>query len=312
LYVPRGRRRKGPLLDLVYIASPSFSGSTLLAFLLGAHREIATIGELKWGRIDLNTYACSCGRLLKDCGFWARVESHMRARGLPFDLRRPATDFRFRGHPIADRVSHARVRGAWFERLRNALLATLGPCRRSWESILGINCAMMEIIRDMKSGRMFLDASKDPIRLNHLMNSGRFHIRVIQLIRDGRAVVNSAMRNENRTPAFAAREWRHTHLQIERLAQRLGPEQSLAVRYEDLCLDRQGTMQRLSDFLDIDRLESEGDFRAVDHHILGNKMRLRPITEIRLDDKWRTQLTAHQLAVFDRIAGHLNRRYGYE
>ena len=35
------------MTDLVYILSPSYSGSTLLTFLLNTHPEIATIGELK-------------------------------------------------------------------------------------------------------------------------------------------------------------------------------------------------------------------------------------------------------------------------
>src|SRR5687767_15395896 len=108
------------MIDLLYIASPSFSGSTLLTFLLNAHADIATIGELKWGDIDLQTYHCSCGSLLRECRFWQAVESQMKEPGLPFDLKRPATDFRCRERELVDHIVRARVRGPLFESLRDA------------------------------------------------------------------------------------------------------------------------------------------------------------------------------------------------
>ena len=67
------------MIDLVYIASPSYSGSTLLTFLLNAHRDVATMGELKWGPIDLETYCCSCGELLTACPFWQDVARRVEA-----------------------------------------------------------------------------------------------------------------------------------------------------------------------------------------------------------------------------------------
>ena len=57
--------------DLVYILAPSYTGSTLLTFLLAQHKSIATIGELKaTAREDLETYRCSCGSLMRKCHFW--------------------------------------------------------------------------------------------------------------------------------------------------------------------------------------------------------------------------------------------------
>ena len=52
-------------------------------------------------------------------------------------------------------------------------------------------------------------------------------------------------------------------------------------------------------------------FRSVEHHILGNRMRLRHETTIALDEKWRTMLDERALAAFDTVAGPMNRRYGY-
>jgi hypothetical protein len=54
------------------------------------------------------------------------------------------------------------------------------------------------------------------------------------------------------------------------------------------------------------------DFRAVEQHIIGNRMRLSATSEIRLDERWQTELTPEQIRAVERIAGAELRRYGYE
>ena len=53
----------------VSIETSSYSGATLLAFLLGAHPQIATIGEMDGliPRENPDEYFCSCGQLIKRC-----------------------------------------------------------------------------------------------------------------------------------------------------------------------------------------------------------------------------------------------------
>jgi hypothetical protein len=41
-------------------------------------------------------------------------------------------------------------------------------------------------------------------------------------------------------------------------------------------------------------------------------MRLRPLSEIKLDDRWRDELTAEQLRIIARVAGEMKQRYGYD
>jgi hypothetical protein len=54
-------------------------------------------------------------------------------------------------------------------------------------------------------------------------------------------------------------------------------------------------------------------FREAEHHILnGNDMRLGTGNEVRLDERWRTQLTSRDLAIFKSLGGErMNRRLGY-
>jgi uncharacterized protein (DUF433 family) len=102
---------------------------------------------------------------------------------------------------------------------------------------------------------------------------------------------------------------RSVDLEIERLKDRLGPRASSMIRYEDLCTDVQSVLRRLHSAIGLDAPAVPKRPRT--QHILGNRMRLTALTEIRLDEKWRGALTQRELVEFDRLAGETNRRYGY-
>lgn len=298
-------------IPLVYIASPSYSGSTLLTFLLGAHPDIGTIGELKWGEIDLETYRCSCGELLRECPFWAAVAERMAARGLAFDLRRPATDFRCRGHAVTDRMARARVRGGLFEAVRGGLIRALPAWRRTWPAVAAVNRALIEITLDLQQARVFVDSSKDPVRLKYLAATGDYDLRVIHLLRDGRAVTNSSIKNKTEPADLAAREWARTHRQIERLGRHLGPGRLHRVRYEDLCAEPRTVLDGVFRFLGLGPFDAVAALETAPHHILGNRMRLGNRSGVRLNEEWRTALSHADRGTFDRLAGTVNRQYGY-
>src|SRR5687767_4695914 len=71
---------------MAYILAASHSGSTLLAMLLGAHPQACTAGELKGARGSSDTYRCSCGEPIRDCGFWKRISAAMCQRGYAFEV----------------------------------------------------------------------------------------------------------------------------------------------------------------------------------------------------------------------------------
>ncbi len=46
--------------------------------------------------------------------------------------------------------------------------------------------------------------------------------------------------------------------------------------------------------------------------VFGNSMRLESQQEVRLDDRWKTELNRDDLSTFERVAGTINRKLGYE
>ena len=298
--------------DLLYILAPSYTGSTLLTFLLAKHKDIATIGELKaTARGDLSTYPCSCGALQRECRFWKEVTDQMQKVGTSFTLEEFGTHFRSTS-PLSDRLLRASVRGRLFELARNGMLAVLPASRSCLQSILERNQQLIEIICKLQGGRVFLDGSKDPIRLRHLSLAARWNIRVLYLIRDGRGAANSYMRHYNVPMETAAGEWRSVHRECDRVIQGLGNDAYIRIHYEDLCARPRETLGCIYAFLGLEPNVDDLHFTTSQQHILGNEMRLRSMDEIKLDQKWKSALTPEDLQVFERVAGRCNRAYGYE
>lgn len=298
--------------DLVYVLGPSYSGSTLLTLLLGRQPAIATVGELKHlvGGVA-GEYRCSCGVDIHQCRFWSRVKEGVEARGAAFDIDDWGVRFGWPQRRWLHRALRARVRGAAFETLREGVVALAPGCRERLDHIARRNQLLIEVIAELMGGQVFVDSSKDPARLHWLLRARLWNVRVIHLARDGRGTAFSAMRRDRIPMRLAATEVRKTHDECQRLVSRLGATSSMSLRYEDLCRDPRAALERVLDFLGLPSEAAELDFRAAEHHVLGNEMRLLPDSEIRLDERWKSGLAATDLATFERIAGGTNRALGY-
>ena len=178
--------------DLLYILAPSFSGSTLLTYLLAQHPEIATVGELKATQMGpIEKYRCSCGELILDCNFWKTLQNGANAAGLEFSLDKFATVFEG-GGSFSDRVVRASVRGELFEQVRSILLHVIPGVASRLDGLAVRNRKLADIVCQLQGGRIILDGSKDAVRLLHLINSGYWNIKVIYLQMDGRGVCRLA------------------------------------------------------------------------------------------------------------------------
>jgi hypothetical protein len=111
--------------------------------------------------------------------------------------------------------------------------------------------------------------------------------------------------------AAAAREWRRSNEEADAILRRLHPSRWTRVRYEALCARPAETLSALFAFIGVEAVEPRLDFRSVEHHVIGNGMRLDPESPIQLDDRWRSVLGREDLALFDSVAGAMNGRLGY-
>ncbi len=297
--------------ELLYILSPSFSGSTLLTFMLATHPEIATVGELKASAIgDVESYRCSCGALLKQCDFWREAKAGMKKSGVKFDFDDFGTHFTS-GPAWFRRLVRLGARNALLSQSSSQLLRIMPFCRSRLERIVDQNRILIDLIASVQGGRVFLDASKDPERLTQLLLSKRWKIRVVHLLRDGRGVANSYRKHHNVDMKSAAAEWLRTERACVRVAARMARQDVLTVKYEDVCREPQRVLDEIFSFAALARSGSVNGAVVRPLHVLGNAMRLNSRKPILLDETWGAELLPSDLKVFEAIAGDQNRSRGY-
>lgn len=296
---------------LLYIMAPSYSGSTLLTFLLARHPSIATIGELKASALgDINQYTCSCGTPIKSCSFWSRLQDRLASQNKVLDLNDFGTHFHY-ADSLSGRVIRATVRDPWFEALRKMARNTLPGCQKQFLTILEQNRAIIEAVCDIQGGDVFLDGSKDPLRAMYFAESDLWDFYLINMVRDGRGTSNSDKKHSSHPIDVSAVQWGNKIKEMQRVLSMIPRERVLEVKYEQLCTSPKQYLREICEFAGLDHEQMEQDEQQ-DNHILGNNMRLAKLDQIRLDEKWRVELEDIELKLFDKVAGAINRGLGYQ
>jgi len=302
--------------SFVVLASTAYAGSTLLSFLLGAHPEIATTSDVSGARREarMDEFECSCQKRMVDCDFWRAVTAAMRARGFAdFELANFRLGFDYLGPGNRSRALVGALPVPALESIRDALTAAIPGHRARMRTIAERNRVFAEVVLELTRARVFVDASKERMRPLHLFRllGPAMDVRVIHLVRDVRGVVESAIRRAKKPgldPESAARNWAGTNAIILRNLDAIPPERRITVRYEDLCRDPDATLAGLFGFCGVDPSIHVADVAGTEQHLLGNRMRLGGVEEIRLDERWRAALDGRDLAAISRTAGAVHAR----
>ncbi len=295
-------------IPLVYIQSAAHSGSTLLALQLGRHPEVATVGELSGTPSRSRPgYRCSCGAELVRCAFWAEVSDAMARRGFAYRASTDLTDVAEAPGAYARRLLKPLHRGPLLERVRDAGLFLSPGARAHLQRHRRLKAALVESVVECTGKPVLVDSSKSGVQLKYLLRNPRLRVKVLWLVRDGRGVARSLMRNQRMTMREAAYEWRRSNEEAAAIVRRLAPGAWREVRYEALCTDPEGTLAGLWPLLGVAPRPLEDPVQ----HVLGHSSRLGGRRAISLDEKWRTDLSAEDLRVFEEVAGAMNRRLRY-
>lgn len=318
---------------LVYLAAASHSGSTMTAMLLGAHPDLCSVGELKAINLgDENSYLCSCKILAKDCHFWQGVTDRMATKGHDFCISNAGTDIRTGATPYMHRLLRPLVRNPFMEFVRDSLL-TLSPVWRKQLPLLQKrNADYARSIAEQAGVETVIDSSKIGIRLKYLLRNPDLDIKVIWVVRDGRGV-SLAYKNPSefadaKDPKFrgggtgktpedsrgieiGAQEWVRCNQETEAILATMPKENWIQVHYEELCNKTESSLDKVFEFLDVDPAKKRLDFKTVEHHVVGNGMRLDDSAVIKLDDRWKELLGKNELATYHKVTGEYHYSLGY-
>jgi hypothetical protein len=302
-------------IPYLYVTGASYSGSTLLAFLLNSHPEAASISEVggPYPGTDVRMYRCSCGAPLVDCPFYGELAARIRSMGSEFDLREWKTIFRFSRHRMINIPFARPLRSTLLETIRDRIVPLYPGYRGTMHDIARRNEHFARAVLELTGKRIFADAQKDSIRIKFLSDIESFELKVIHLIRDARGGAASFMKHSGRSDAaWAARMWAKMNLNADRARRFVVADRWLRIHYDDLCDDYQACMDRISDFAGVDRAAIPNNFFALEHHIIGNEMRMNRQQRITPDQSWKQRLSPADLSTIARVAGRTNRYFGFD
>jgi hypothetical protein len=169
---------------------------------------------------------------------------------------------------------------------------------------------LMTYLSEVTNRPWIVDASKSWQALYLMQRSALFDLRVVHLVRDARGVVHSYDKKYGDLRHGLAK-WVKSSVAALGLASRF-ENRWLRVRYEDLARDPEQTLTTICALLD---LEFEPAMLRFRQHpwfgIGGNRMSRRGDETIRLDERWRREMSWGRQLLVNVVGGPLNRYYGY-
>jgi hypothetical protein len=313
--------------SVFYIASSSRSGSTLLDMLLGSHASCCSVGEMR--RINhfyctyesdirsgkkAETRICTCGKPVYKCNFWTEVQERSR---LSFEKDSLASIASVSTRRLIQNVYF--LFGPWGVNF----LAKRSPTVMREIRVAGRCFTVYETISRMTGKNIVVDSSKQIYHYIMLHSFCPSKMKLIRLVRDGRAVVWSMTRGDrknnflakNKSPVVeASKAWRRASLLSFFVSLRTPRKCHILVRYEDLCKSPSDTVERIYLTFGLRGNSASQDLgNGIYHNIGGSPSRFNSDRKmISIDLNWREHLSPKDMREFSRTAGWLNRMLGYE
>ncbi len=281
-------------VKVLYIASSSRSGSTLLGNLLGQLPGVFNAGEVRmiWHRSFQENRACGCGRPFNECDVWHRIVTE--AFG---DIG---------GDAVADYLRSTRR----LVRMRYLVPMLIPFCREKTigdlTEYLRALRRLYEAIATQTRSTLTVDTSKSPPYGFALGQIDGVDVYTLHLLRDPRAVAYSELRTKihpdtgqtmgGKSLLGAALGWNLSNMATDMLLR--APGRYLRLGYETLVDDPRDAIEQIGKFtgepsLDPAHLNLSGNevVMSPTHTVFDNPDRFKTGTiTLRVDDVCRTKL----------------------
>ncbi len=300
-------------IPILYVAGAGRSGSTLLEMILGNLPGCFSIGEARyfaeyWVAADR---LCGCGALLSECELWANVYMHLQKAGVAIDKM----------SAMAQTV----------DRTRNLPRLTLPfwPNRKLSEEFLTGLAQLYDAIWRESGQQIIVDSSKVPSHLYILAQIPEIDLRVLHLVRDGRAVayswnkrrkqelgvIETGRQMPRRSTSRAIITWSVENLYAAFIGRQL-PYYTV-LRYEDLVQNLTSTLGSALAKLNLahiplDILQTDPVQIEPTHSVGGNPLRFTQKTiHVSFDEGWRRQMPSIHQKMLGLLGLPVMLRYGY-
>ena len=294
--------------QLVYILGAGHSGSTLLNLLLNGHSQILGLNEIQ----QIGKYMgqkSNDNRLQTD--FWQDVKQcYELTTGKPFTS---VSQIHWKKASIWQNTDLKQWKNEPNFLTYLAAWKILRHCQAQdfahWSQC---NHSLFSCIVDKSGKKILIDSSKHWQRLYLLQKSGLFNIKVIHLIRDGRAVVNSYIRKFDNFQ-IGLRRWRNRTMSAFFLRPEFDQADWFQLHYEKLATQPEIVLRDLCAFIGVNYEPQMLNYRR--NSCVGmrgnSQVRHRQDETIVLDERWKQELSRLNTSRFTLLGGWLNTYYGY-
>lgn len=224
-------------MRILFIAGSGRTGSTLLSLLLSQSDETFNVGQVRdLPQAFVAGERCSCGEPITRCGFWGEVLTRV-----------------YGAEPEAARAAAQRA-GAAFKRFRGAIDpralwddgSAAAELARSHEGVLDEMARRYRACAAVSGARVLVDSSKSPevaLLLGALPDAD---LRVLNLVRDPRAVACSWEKKHGDLGRVAhqCRAWRDRQRQLAAFGRR-HPDRFMKVTYEAFVARPRATVESI-------------------------------------------------------------------
>lgn len=302
-------------MNIVYVASDTRSGSTMLDYLLGENPDIVSVGEIRFlhshvvraGVGHSYDWKCSCGETLSQCNFWGPLLQKYELEG---------------GDPERDDTSYIQRK----TRMLTCVLLLVGlyapkSIKRRIANFLTQSdsksvCNVSNALRYMKlipNTDFVLDSSKKGTQLSCLLNCANSisstSIKVIHLMRDPRATVCSKVRRKRKGDGLliyiqSMIGWVLQNAEIAAIRTLVDERDWITLRYEDLCLDTESVIEDLCEQFQIPKHQATVKInKDAKHNICGSPTRFdRTKSRVSLEMSWMENFSFSRKFVYATMA----------
>jgi hypothetical protein len=291
--------------------------------LLQDHVNKTYSGGLAWN------WTCTCREAMQDCKVWGRVAELLEADGTTsFSEVNTRTDV------------NCRTKGFHRSMLLALLLPFRGVRRRFWGKAykteqlrtLGESCyRVLSGFSKVVGADTVIDSSKTVEQLHALIAAkpDDVTLKVVHVVRDGRAVLYSKIKRAEEYSKKAdeyrgygasfslistIRGWCYINFQIAISKCFFERRDFMTVRYEDLCRDREATLKRICERLEIPFGEAMLFLSSEDKHNIGgssHRFTWNAETPIRTDERWKEGMERWPKLAYYLFAGVPHKWFGY-
>lgn len=321
--------------NIVYILGTGRCGSTLLEMALNAHSHIFSVGEIGNFSNDLNNKMdsfCGCYQPFLKCKFWSTIIHNIEQKLNKYLMNHPEN---FNTNMLVQ-LKNPYEKILFRIKLILSLLNIYGFNHHDNGEVFQNTQILYNEIFDNIDQEIITDSYKNQYRslIFSAKYNKQYNYKFIHLVRDGRAVLNSYLKEQYRikldknnddrrltnfslTPRVredVITSWWKKNLDILLMYKLFRGKNYFLVRYEDLCLDPEKELNKICNFIGIPFEQAMLKLNRYSNHITrGNpsaKFNAKYIKHPNME--YKDTLSRETLTIFNKKAGWLNNYFGYK